>query len=285
MMAVIMDGKVLAKRYNAETAEIVKSIKRDVGLVVVLVGDDPASQRYVANKEKDCAACGIKSVTARYPATITELQLCTEIINLMHLYPEYGIMVQMPLPEHIHPEHLLDLIPSTKDVDGLTSVSIGSLCKNRDGLLPCTPAGIMALLYEYGIDPVGKSCCVIGRSNIVGKPMAMLLTNANATVTLTHSHTKNLTDAVSRADIVVSASGHVGLLKPDMVKPGAVVIDVTTAMTENGWAGDVADFDKMCEKVSFITPVPGGVGPMTRAMLMRNVVLANEMREELWTSE
>lgn len=268
--AIIMDGKALAQKIKAQVkAEI--DLNHPPRLAVVMVGDNPASQVYVRNKTKDCVECGIQCDTYKLPETTIE-KIVLDLIDKLNWDDEYnGILVQLPLPEHIDERKILRQINPAKDVDGFHPLNVGlNRTSPGRGVAPCTPAGIMALLREYNIDPAGKHAVVVGRSNIVGKPMADLLLQADATVTICHSKTKNLKEMCLQADILVCAVGKAGFITADMVKDGAVVIDVGMNRNEEGkLCGDVA-FEAVSEKASFITPVPGGVGPMTRAMLMEN---------------
>ena len=280
MSAGILDGKALAAKMKKTVAKESAALPRKPGLAVILVGDDPASAVYVRNKEKDCADCGFLCLDYHLSADTTEAELL-ELIAQMNDAPEVdGILVQLPLPKHLSEETAIRAIAPEKDVDCFTSENVGAMVQGKARFLPCTPGGVMALLDEYGIDPAGKHCVVLGRSNIVGKPMAQLLLQRDATVTICHSKTPNLAEECRRADILVSAVGRVGLVSADMVKEGAVVIDVAMNRDENGkLCGDV-DFAAVEPKASYITPVPGGVGPMTRALLMRNILTAAENHQK-----
>ena len=241
---------------------------------MVLVGENPASKVYVAGKEKDCAECGIVSFSHYLPADTTQQELLDLIAELNEKEEVDGILVQLPLPEHMDEQEVIRAIAPDKDVDCFHPVNVGKMVIGQPAFLPCTPAGCMEMLKEYGIDPRGKRCVVLGRSNIVGKPMAMLLTAADGTVTVCHSKTKDLAEITRQADILVSAIGKTRFVTADMVKEGAVVIDVAMNRDENGkLCGDV-DFAAVEPKCAYITPVPGGVGPMTRAMLMKNILTA-----------
>ena len=276
-MAKIIDGKAVSARIKGELAEETKNLKEqgiEIGLAVVIVGDDPASRVYVNNKKKACAEVGITSFEYALPAETTEAELL-ELVNKLNADDNVnGILVQLPLPEHINETSIINAISPKKDVDAFHPENVGHIMIGDYSFLPCTPAGVMELIAETGIDPAGKNCVVIGRSNIVGKPMAMLLLHKNGTVTICHSKTKNLKEICANADILVASVGKAGFVTADMVKEGAVVIDVGINRNENGkLCGDVA-FDECAEKAGYITPVPGGVGPMTIAMLMKNTVTA-----------
>lgn len=276
-MSVVIDGKATAAKIRASVKNDCDKIFAVHGkrpkLVIVLVGDNPASQIYVASKERACAEVGMESVVVRLPEnsdqntvekTVSELCL-DETIN--------GVMVQLPLPKTLNEKPVLELIPFEKDVDGLTSASAGRLFHGEKCLVPCTPKGVIALLKEYDIPLSGKNAVIIGRSNLVGKPLSILLLNENCTVTVCHSKTERLSDFTKKADILVVAIGKDRFVKSDMVKPDAVVIDVGINRTEDGLHGDV-DYQSVKEIVGYITPVPGGVGPMTVAMLLQNTVEA-----------
>lgn len=273
-MATIIDGKALAAKRKESIAAEVAALPRRPGLAVILVGDDPASRVYVNHKKKDCAECGIYSEEYALPAATSQKELL-ELLELLNQREDiHGILVQLPLPKHIDEDSVICAIDPAKDVDAFHPYNVGRLMQGKPAFLPCTPAGVMDMLDEYGIDPAGKHCVVIGRSNIVGKPQAMLLLHRNATVTICHSRTADLAAECRRADILISAVGKVGLVTADMVKPGAVVIDV--AMNRNAagkLCGDVC-FDEVAAKASHITPVPGGVGPMTRVRLLENTLTA-----------
>lgn len=277
-MSVLIDGKALAAQLRREIREKSENFRRergkDIGLAVILVGEDPASQVYVRNKIKACEEVGVKSFSYHLPAETTEEQLVSLVDELVAADNVHGILVQLPLPAHLNERRVLAHIPPAKDVDGFCAENVGNLAMNRQTIVACTPFGIMKMLEKYGIDPKGKNAVVLGRSNIVGKPMAMLLLNADATVTVCHSKTKNLKEICAAADILVVAIGRAKFVTADMVKEGAVVIDVGMDRDENGkLCGDV-DFENVRDKASFITPVPGGVGPMTITMLLYNTVLA-----------
>lgn len=277
-MYTLIDGKLLAAEMRGEIKEktqlFEKERGRKVGLAVVLVGDNPASQVYVRNKIKACDEVGIKSFAVYLPQSVTQSVLEQAVKELVSNCAVDGVLVQLPLPEHIDAESVLKLIPAEKDVDGFSAENTGKLLLNEQSLVACTPHGVMKMLEKYKIDTKGKRAVVLGRSNIVGKPMAVLLLNADATVTVCHSKTQNLKEECLRADIIVSAIGKPKFLTADMVKEGAAVIDVGMNRDENGkLCGDV-DFENVKEKCSYITPVPGGVGPMTITMLMYNAYYA-----------
>lgn len=278
MSAVIMDGKALAEKVKAQIREKASKLRRQPGLAVILVGDNPASQVYVRNKERDCAQCGIMCYDYHLPQDASQ----EDVLDLVEKMNNYGavdgILVQLPLPEQIDERVVLEAIAPDKDVDAFHPENVGRIMQGQAYYKPCTPAGVMEILHEYGIDPGGKHCVVVGRSNIVGKPMAMLLLHENATVTICHSRTPDLKAQCIQADILVSAVGKTGLITADMVKPDAVVIDVAMNRNEAGkLCGDV-DFAAVSQVASYITPVPGGVGPMTRAMLMENTYKAAKCR-------
>ena len=273
-MAIRIDGKALAAKVKARAASGAASLARKPGLAVILVGNDPASRVYVTGKEKDCAECGFLSFEPKLPADTTEAALLELIARLNEDQAVDGILVQLPLPKHLDEEKVLNAIDPEKDVDCFHPFNVGRLVIGDPIFQPCTPAGVMRMLKEYGIDPSGKHCVIVGRSNIVGKPQAMLMLRENATVTVCHTRTQDLKSECLRADILVAAVGWVNLITADMVKPGAVVIDVAmNRNTEGKLCGDV-DFAPVAEIASYITPVPGGVGPMTRAMLMENTLTA-----------
>lgn len=277
-MATIIDGKAVAKEVQKQIKDEVEGLVRRWGLApgiaVVLVGDDPASHIYIRNKEKACKEAGIKSFEHLLPPTISERELLALVHQLNKDKRVHGILVQLPLPPHIHAEKILEAISPLKDVDGFHPVNQGNLILGGDGFKPCTPMGIMKLLESVGCDPKGKNAVVVGRSNIVGKPVALMLLEKHATVTICHSRTASLRDEVGRADILVVAIGKAGLVRGDWVKPGAVVIDVGVNRLPNGkLCGDV-EFETAKERASAITPVPGGVGPMTICMLLFNTLKA-----------
>lgn len=276
MSAQLMDGKTLAAQKKAAIRAEVERLARTPGLAVVLVGENPASQIYVRGKARDCEECGIRCMDFRLPAQTTESELLTLIAELNGRADVDGILVQLPLPEGIRERRVLEAIAPEKDVDAFHPENIGRLVQGQARYLPCTPAGVMELLRAAGVDPAGRRAVIVGRSNIVGKPMALLLLQADATVTVCHSRTPDLADECRRADILISAVGRRGLITADMIKPGAAVVDVAMNRDEDGkLCGDV-DFAAACAVAAHITPVPGGVGPMTRAMLMLNTVEAAE---------
>lgn len=277
-MAIILDGKALAAKIKKKLADEIAAKKaegvRPPCLAVILVGDDPASAIYVRNKKKDCEEIGIRSLEFLFGADITDDFLVSEIEKLNSDDEVDGILVQLPLPKGLDEKRVIAAISPDKDVDAFVSSNVGQIMLGDPTFLPCTPAGVMEMLAEYNVDPTGKECVVVGRSNIVGKPMAMLLLAKNGTVTICHSKTKDLTEVTRRADILVAAVGKAKLITADMIKQGAVVVDVGMNRDENGkLCGDV-DFYPVGEKASYISPVPGGVGVMTRAMLMENACTA-----------
>ena len=280
-MAQIIDGKKISAAVKAEVAAGVAALKErriETGLAVVLVGDDPASRVYVNNKKKACALCGIRSFEYTLPADTKEEELLTLVGKLNADPAVNGILVQLPLPPQIDEQKVIAAIAPEKDVDAFTEGNVGRIMIGDYHFLPCTPAGCMTLIDSTGVSVDGKNCVVVGRSNIVGKPMAMLLLHRNGTVTICHSHTKNLAEICSQADILVSAVGKAGFITAPMVKEGAVVIDVGMNRNAEGkLCGDV-DFEAVEKKAGFITPVPGGVGPMTIAMLMRNTLTAAKLQ-------
>ncbi|MDH6364430.1 methylenetetrahydrofolate dehydrogenase (NADP+)/methenyltetrahydrofolate cyclohydrolase [Enterococcus sp. PF1-24] len=276
-MVVKIDGKKLAEKMQNQTALAVNELKAQgvqPGLVVLLVGENPASQVYVRNKEKAAERIGILSKVERLPETTSEAELLTKIQAYNEDPTFHGILVQLPLPAHIDEEKVLLAITPEKDVDGFHPVNLGNLFAGKPSMIPCTPYGIMKMFEEYQIDLEGKRAVVIGRSNIVGKPMAHLLLDKNATVTVTHSRTQNLSEVTKEADILVAAIGKAEFVTKEYVKPGAVVIDVGMNRNAAGkLVGDVA-YEEVAEIASAITPVPGGVGPMTITMLMEQTVTA-----------
>lgn len=276
-MAVILDGKAVSAKVKEEVKEEVEALKKQgvsVGLAVIIVGNNPASRTYVNNKKKACEAAGILSEEHALPEETTQEELLALVRELNQKDSINGILCQLPLAKQLDEEAVIAAISEKKDVDAFSAVNVGHIMIGDYSFLPCTPAGIMEILRHYNIDVAGKECVVIGRSNIVGKPMAMLLLHQNGTVTICHSKTKNLKDVTSRADILVAAVGIPHFVTADMVKEGAVVIDVGMDRDENGkLCGDV-DFAAVEPKASYITPVPGGVGPMTIATLLKNTVTA-----------
>ena len=276
-----LDGKAVSLKVKENVkvrAEELKKFGVEPTLAVILVGEDKASQTYVRAKEKACNEYGIKSVAHRLSENTTQAELLA-LINVLNLDDSiHGILVQLPLPKHIDTNTVLATIDPAKDVDGFHAVNVGKLVSGLDGFVPCTPLGVMEILKEYDIEVAGLNAVVIGRSNIVGKPMANLLLNASATVTVTHSKTKNLKEICKNADLIVAAIGKPFFLKADMVKDGAVVVDVGINRLDDGrLVGDV-DFEEVAPKCSYITPVPGGVGPMTIAMLLNNTILAAQAK-------
>jgi len=278
MAAIILDGKALAAKVKREVAEQVAArVQAAPGLAVVIVGDNAASRIYVNAKKKDCEACGINSFEFALPADAGEGALLELIAELNARADVHGILVQLPLPAGYSEQAVIQAIAPEKDVDAFHFENVGKITTGDFIFLPCTPAGVMEILEHYGIDPAGKHCVVVGRSNIVGKPQALLLLHKHATVTICHSRTPDLAAMTRQADILVAAVGKPGLITADMVKPGAVVIDVAINRKDNGKiCGDV-DFDGVSAVASHITPVPGGVGPMTRAVLLRNTLKAAQI--------
>ena len=279
MTAQLIDGSALSARMRAEVAQRAAALSargHQPGLAVVLVGDDPASQVYVRNKVKACHAAGLHSVFEKYEVTLTEAELLARVAALNADPLIHGILVQMPLPAHINPHKVIEAIATNKDVDGYSVLSAGELMTGLPGFRPCTPSGCMKLIASTGIELRGKHAVVIGRSNTVGKPMALLLLQANASVTICHSVTSDIGHHTRQADVVVVAVGRRNVLRADMVKLGAVVIDVGMNRNEEGkLCGDV-DFEAVRQVAGFITPVPGGVGPMTITMLLVNTIEAAE---------
>ena len=283
-MAELISGKIVSEklrgRIKRDVAEYINANNRVPGLAVVLVGDDPASAVYVRNKHKACLEVGINSIEVNLPGETPEEELLLVIDRLNNDSSVDGILVQLPLPRHINEDKVIKAIRPDKDVDAFSPANVGGILIGKYSFLPCTPAGIMALLDHYEIEIEGKNCVVVGRSNIVGKPMALLLLEKNGTVTVCHSRTKNIAEITRGADILVVAVGRAGFLTSDMVKPGAVVVDVGINRDQNGkLCGDV-DFDEVSKIASFITPVPGGVGPMTITMLMENTLCAAKLHSD-----
>ena len=278
----LIDGKSLANKVHSAVSAEVEQLKQEKnivpGLAVILIGDDPASHAYVKMKAKACEKVGFYSITHNMPDTISQDEIIATI-EMMNNNPRIdGILVQLPLPKHVDTDKILEVIDPKKDVDGFHAYNVGRLVTNLDSFVACTPLGVMKMFEKYNIDLQGKDVCVVGASNIVGKPMAALLLNANATVTVTHIHTKDLKAHTSKADIIVVGVGVPGLIKEDMVKDGAIVIDIGINRIEDGsLVGDV-DFKAVSPKCSYITPVPGGVGPMTIAMLLSNTLKAAKAR-------
>lgn len=275
----LLDGKKVSQRIKEEVAKEALALKEKgvkPGLAVILAGNDPASRVYVNNKKKACEACNIHSEEYTFPENVTEEELIELIEALNESKSVHGILVQLPLPKHIDEKKIINTISEDKDVDAFTPANVGKIMIGDYDFLPCTPAGVMELIKESGIDPAGKECVVVGRSNIVGKPQAMLLLHKNATVTICHSKTRDLASVTKRADILVVAVGRPRFITGDMIKEGAVVIDVGMNRDDEGkLCGDV-DFDSASLVAGAITPVPGGVGPMTIAMLMKNTIRAAE---------
>ena len=274
----LIDGKSLSQKVQNEVQSEVERLKSEKnivpGLAVVIVGDDPASHAYVSMKEKACKKVGFYSITHKMPSSITQEEIIN-IIEMMNKNPHiHGILVQLPLPDHIDTTKILEVIDPKKDVDGFHAYNVGRMVTNLDSYVACTPLGVMKMFEEYAIKLEGKDVVVVGASNIVGKPMASLLINANATVTVTHVYTKDLAAHTKRADIVIVGVGVPNLIKEDMIKEGAVVIDIGINRLDDGsLVGDV-DYPNVSPKCSYITPVPGGVGPMTIAMLLSNTLKA-----------
>ena len=277
----LIDGKALSNEIQKEIADETQKLKEQgvvPGLAVILVGNDPASQTYVGMKEKACEKVGFYSIAHKMPDTITQTEII-ETIKMINNNPRIdGILVQLPLPKHIDTNKILEVIDPKKDVDGFHPYNVGRMVENLDSFAACTPIGVMEMFKKYNIELEGKDVCVVGASNIVGKPMAALLLNKNATVTVTHIYTKDLASHTKKADIVIVGVGVPKLIKADMVKDGAIVIDIGINRLEDGsLVGDV-DFKNVAPKCSYITPVPGGVGPMTIAMLLKNTLKAAKSR-------
>jgi len=274
----LLDGKSLAQKIEqnvtVEAKEFKTRTQRVPGLAVILVGHDAASQAYVGMKKKACDRAGFYSVTHEMPDDISQ-EAIIKTIEMMNHNPNIdGILIQLPLPKHIDTTKILEVVSPSKDVDGFHPFNVGRLATGLDGFVPCTPLGVMELLSEYNIDPKGLNAVIVGASNIVGKPMAALLLNANATVTITHIHTKDLKSHTLNADILLVGAGVINLIKEDMVREGTIVVDIGINRTSDGrLVGDV-DYDAVAPKTSYITPVPGGVGPMTIAMLLSNTLKA-----------
>ena len=280
----LLDGKALSQKIEKNVAQGVKDFKAATGsvpgLAVILVGQDPASAAYVNMKKKACDRVGFYSVTHEMPEDISQ-EAIEKTITMMNTNPNIdGILIQLPLPSQIDTTKILELVDPSKDVDGFHPYNVGRLVTNLDGFVPCTPLGVMELLAEYNIDVKGKNCVVVGASNIVGKPMASLLLNANATVEICHIFTDDLKRHTLNADVILVGAGVINLIKEDMVKEGAIIIDIGINRAANGsLVGDV-DFEKVSQKCSYITPVPGGVGPMTIAMLLSNTLKAAKLNAE-----
>jgi methylenetetrahydrofolate dehydrogenase (NADP+)/methenyltetrahydrofolate cyclohydrolase len=270
-----MDGSALAKkiriRLKSEISQYVEKYSVQPHLAVILVGADPASETYVRFKEKACNQVGMKSTVINKPADITESELIKTINALNEDNSVHGILLQLPIPKHIDSEKVINMIDPSKDVDGFSNENVAKLVKNQDTLVPCTPLGITRLLDEYDIKSEGEHCVIVGRSQIVGKPMAQLMLQRNATVTICHSRTKNLKEITKQADILIAAVGRAHMIDESFVKDGATVIDVGVSRVDGKIQGDV-DFDKVSQKAGFITPMPGGTGPMTIACLLENTL-------------
>ncbi|MDE7288701.1 MAG: bifunctional methylenetetrahydrofolate dehydrogenase/methenyltetrahydrofolate cyclohydrolase FolD [Oscillospiraceae bacterium] len=283
-MAKIIDGKAVSAKVKEQVrkeAEVLKNQGIEIGLAVVIVGNNSASRVYVNNKKKACEEVGFTSYEYALPEETTEAELLELVEKLNNDDKVNGILVQLPLPKQINENAIINAIRPDKDVDAFHPENVGHIMIGDFSFLPCTPAGVMELIAETGVDVCGKNCVVIGRSNIVGKPMAMLLLHKNGTVTICHSRTKNLAEICSKADILVAAVGKAGFVTPDMVKEGAVVIDVGMNRNSEGkLCGDV-DYAACFDKAGYITPVPGGVGPMTIAMLMRNTLTAAKIKNNI----
>lgn len=280
---IVMDGKAVSAAVKDEVKKEVEELKtkgKVPSLAVVLVGNDPASKVYVGNKKKACEYCGIKSLEYLLEESTSEQELLG-LIDVLNKEPTVnGILVQLPLPSHINEQHIINAINPHKDVDAFHPVNVGKIMTGNPDFLPCTPAGVMEIFKKYNIETAGKDCVIIGRSNIVGKPMSMLMLAADSTVTVCHSKTKDLKQKCKNADIIIAAVGRAGFVTADMVKEGAVVIDVGINRTESGkLCGDV-DFAEVSKKASYITPVPGGVGPMTIATLMKNTLSAFKIADK-----
>ena len=281
-MTEILDGKKISSEIKNEVREAVEKITEageSVSLAVIIVGDDPASKIYVRNKKKACDYTGINSINIELPSDINEDQLLEKIDQLNNDTNINGILVQLPLPKHIHKEKVINRISPYKDVDGFHPINIGRLSTNKPVFTPCTPAGIIELLRRYNIVIDGKNCVVIGRSDIVGKPVFNLLLNENGTVTICHTHTKNIKDITLNADIIISAVGKRHVVTNDMVKPDVVIVDAGMNRESDGKLYGDCDYDDIFDMASYITPVPGGVGPMTIAMLMKNCLKAYEIQK------
>lgn len=276
-----LDGKALAQKVKERVRQEAAGLPRRPGLAMVLVGEDPASHVYVRGKSRDCEQCGIYSETYDLPENTTQTQLLALVEELNRREDIDGIIVELPLPAHLDERQVLEAVAPDKDVDCFHPFNAGKLFVGEKGFLPCTPAGIMELLEEYHIDPAGKRAVVVGRSNIVGKPVAMLLMKKDATVTICHSKTEGLAEICRQADILVAAVGKRGVLTADMVKEGAVVIDVAMNRDEDGKLCGDLDHTATAEKAAYLSPVPGGVGPMTRAVLMENTLFAAKKRQNL----
>ncbi|HBQ24130.1 MAG TPA: bifunctional methylenetetrahydrofolate dehydrogenase/methenyltetrahydrofolate cyclohydrolase FolD [Gammaproteobacteria bacterium] len=276
----IIDGKEIAKKLRSSIAKQVAKLDRKPGLAVILVGDDPASAVYVRNKDNACKEVGFYSEKINKPLDITQAALLAEVERLNKDDKIDGILVQLPLPSHLDANQVIEAINPNKDVDGFHSENVGKLMQNKPYLRPCTPKGVMTMLATIGVDLTSKNCVVVGASNIVGRPMAMELLNARATVTICNSKTQDLSSKIKQADVVVVAVGKSKMIKGDWIKDGAIVIDVGINRLDDGSLSGDVDFDTAQDKASWITPVPGGVGPMTIATLLENTLTAYTAREE-----
>jgi methylenetetrahydrofolate dehydrogenase (NADP+) / methenyltetrahydrofolate cyclohydrolase len=277
----ILDGKTLAQKIQRGLGERIQTLQsqmgRPPGLAVLMVGDNPASAVYVRNKEKACTKIGMASFGRHFSTNTSELEIAAEIARLNQDERVDGILIQLPLPKHLDAVSLLYQIDPNKDADGLHPLNLGGLVRGEECIRSCTPAGVMALLKEYNIPLAGKHAVVVGRSILVGKPLALMLLEENATVTVAHSHTENLTEVTKNADILIAAVGKADLITPEMVKLGAVVVDVGINRVDDRLVGDV-DYAGVFEVASYLTPVPGGIGPMTVAMLLQNTVFSYERK-------
>ncbi|GAA0443679.1 bifunctional methylenetetrahydrofolate dehydrogenase/methenyltetrahydrofolate cyclohydrolase FolD [Lentibacillus halophilus] len=279
MTAIEMNGKDLSQKVRSDIAEDVQQLKEKgitPHLTVIIIGDDPASKSYVRGKEKACSETGMSSDIIELPSSTTEKDLLTRIDGLNKDETVHGILVQLPLPDHINEQNVIESISPTKDVDGFHPINVGKLMTGQSTFLPCTPYGIITMLNAYDVTIEGKHAVVLGRSNIVGKPVGQLLLNDNATVTYCHSRTKNVTAFTQEADILILATGRANSIRGEHVKSGAVVVDVGINRMEDGTLSGDADFPSVAEKASLITPVPRGVGPMTITMLLKNTITAAE---------
>lgn len=281
-MAILIDGKALAQKIRNQVIEEVKGLPRVPSLAAIVVGKDPASIIYVNNKENDCELCGIKSTRLDLSEEITESELLSIVDKLNQDNSIDGILVQLPLPSHIDERTVIEAVSPSKDVDAFHPYNVGKMITSEPILWPCTPSGIMEMFHEYNISLDGKVCVMVGRSNIVGRPMGLLMLKENATVIYCHRHTKDLASLTKQADVLVVAAGCPNLINADMIKDGAVIIDVAMNRDEKTgkFFGDVI-FDEVSKKASYITPVPGGVGPMTRAMLLKNIVKASKINQSI----
>ena len=276
----IMDGKETSRELKEKVKEKVRLLPTKPKLLVILVGEDPASKIYVASKEKACKACGISAETVTLDANISQKEIIDVIEKANKDKSINAILVQLPLPDHINTQDVINAIDQLKDVDGLTSVNQGKLFLGQEGLVPCTPKGVMHLFEKYNVDLTGKKALVIGRSLLVGKPLSILILNKNATVTIAHSKTKNLKELCLSSDVIVSSVGKPKIITADMVKEGTIIVDVGINRVHGTIVGDV-DYLNVCDKCARITPVPGGVGPMTIACLLENVVECYNLQKEM----